>query len=88
MRPGMPAQTMLGGNGLETMLVPRFCRGRLVGFVGRSDHRAAMRMLSRVDRAVERMDRAGKAALSYEEWIDDLARSFGPEADKADRLRL
>lgn len=39
--------------GLETMLVPRYYRGRLIGFVQRQDHRVAMRMLAELDRQIE-----------------------------------
>jgi hypothetical protein len=35
---------------LETILVPRFYRGRLVGFVQRRDNRAALRLLAELDR--------------------------------------
>ena len=37
----------------ETMLVPRFYRGRLVGFVQRQDHAAALRTLAELDRFEE-----------------------------------
>jgi hypothetical protein len=36
--------------GLETILAPRFYRGRLVGFVQRADHRAALSQLRELDR--------------------------------------
>ncbi|HEY9553781.1 hypothetical protein [Allosphingosinicella sp.] len=38
------------------MLTPRFYRGRLVGFVQREDHGAALRVLGQLDRALERME--------------------------------
>lgn len=37
----------------ETILVPRFYRGRLVGFVQRQDHLAALRALAELDRFEE-----------------------------------
>ncbi|MDQ3139514.1 MAG: hypothetical protein M3Q15_02170 [Pseudomonadota bacterium] len=37
-------------DGEDSMLVPRFYRGRLVGFVQREDHRAALRTLRHLDR--------------------------------------
>jgi len=37
----------------ETIFVPRFYRGRLVGFVQRQDHMAALRMLAELDRHEE-----------------------------------
>jgi hypothetical protein len=36
----------------ETLLVPRFYRGRLVGFVQREDNAAALRMLAELDREI------------------------------------
>lgn len=90
-RAGTPSPIGPGIGGLEMMLVPRYYRGRLVGFVQREDRRAALRVLRQIDRAVDRMDakHAGRVrtAPSYEEAIELLARSFGAEADKADRLR-
>ncbi len=38
---------------LETLLVPRFYRGRLIGFVQRHDNRAALRLLAECDRLEE-----------------------------------
>lgn len=38
----------------ETILVPRFYRGRLVGFVQRQDNAAALRALAELDRFEER----------------------------------
>lgn len=35
----------------ETILVPRFYRGRLVGFVQREDNNAALRLLAALDRS-------------------------------------
>jgi len=37
----------------ESILVPRFYRGRLVGFVQRQDHMAALRALAELDRHEE-----------------------------------
>jgi hypothetical protein len=37
----------------DTMLVPRFYRGRLVGFVQRKDNAAALRALAELDRELE-----------------------------------
>ena len=39
--------------GLETVLAPRFYRGRLVGFVQRQDSRAALGILAEMDREIE-----------------------------------
>jgi len=38
---------------LETLLVPRYYRGRLVGFVQRHDNRAALQLLAECDRLEE-----------------------------------
>ena len=39
--------------GFETLLVPRFYRGRLIGFVQRKDNAAALRALAELDRFEE-----------------------------------
>ena len=44
-----------GGGGIETILVPRYYRGRLVGFVQREDLAGAMRVLGRLDRLAEKL---------------------------------
>jgi len=44
-----------GCGGIETMLVPRYYRGRLIGFVQREDLAGAMRLLGRLDRLAERL---------------------------------
>jgi hypothetical protein len=41
--------------GIETILVPRHYRGRLIGFVQREDLAGAMRLLNRLDRLAERL---------------------------------
>jgi len=45
------------GSGIEMLLVPRFYRGRLVGYVMREDVRGAMAVLRRLDRVAERVER-------------------------------
>ena len=44
-----------GGSAIETLLVPRFYRGRLIGFVQREDLRGAMARLRRLDRLADRL---------------------------------
>ena len=44
-----------GSVGIETLLVPRYYRGRLVGFVQREDTAGAMRLLARLDRLADRL---------------------------------
>jgi hypothetical protein len=38
---------------METVLAPRFYRGRLIGFVQRQDNRAALAVLAELDRQIE-----------------------------------
>lgn len=48
-----------GFGGIDTILVPRTYRGRLVGFVQREDFTGVMRVLGRLDRLADRLaDRA------------------------------
>jgi len=44
-----------GFGGIDTLLVPRHYRGRLIGFVQREDTAGAMRVLGRLDRLAERL---------------------------------
>jgi hypothetical protein len=52
---GAAAASPLGFGGIETLLVPRYYRGRLVGFVQREDTAGAMRLLRRLDRLADRL---------------------------------
>jgi hypothetical protein len=52
---GAAAASPLGFGGIETLLVPRYYRGRLVGFVQREDTAGAMRLLLRLDRLADRL---------------------------------
>jgi hypothetical protein len=52
-------EAALPGTRDDVMLVPRYYRGRLIGFVQRSDHRALFRTLSALDRAEERLGPPG-----------------------------
>jgi hypothetical protein len=49
------ADRVPGLYGLETILVPRFYRGRLIGFVQREDTAGAMRVLRQLDRFAARL---------------------------------
>jgi hypothetical protein len=50
--------------GVERLLVPRFYRGRLVGFVERDDIRGSMRVLRSLDRMIDRKaDKADTKAV-------------------------
>ena len=44
-----------GEYGLDTLLVPRFYRGRLVGFLQREDAKGALRRLHHLDRMADRL---------------------------------
>lgn len=50
--PILPATRLV--EGIERLLVPRFYRGRLIGFVERDDVRGAMRTLGQLDRMIDR----------------------------------
>jgi hypothetical protein len=52
---GAAAASPPGCGGIETLLVPRYYRGRLIGFVQREDVAGAMRLLGRLDRLAERL---------------------------------
>jgi hypothetical protein len=43
--------------GIETLWVPRFYRGRLVGYIQRDDLSGAMARLARLDRVADRVER-------------------------------
>ena len=72
-------------HGLDTILVPRFYRGRLVGFVQREDLQGAMRTLGRLDRLAASMS-AGDEAFDFDELVARAAGEPLPEADKADAI--
>ena len=69
----------------EQIWVPRFYRGRLVGFVQREDHRCALRKLASLDRLVARMDQE-PAGFDFDAYLESL--SAGAEADKDDRMHV
>jgi len=65
-----------GALGFETIMVPRFYRGRLIGFVAREDHAAALRTLGALDRFAERMDPArARAARAAGEALAEAAEA-------------
>ena len=74
-------------HGLETILVPRFYRGRLVGFVQREDLKGTMRTLARLDRIVEATPGDPFAPFDLEDYLDSLdPRRPVPEGDKGDMI--
>lgn len=50
-----------GFGGIEAVLVPRYYRGRLIGFVQREDTVGAMRLLRQLDTLAERVEAGGLA---------------------------
>lgn len=72
-----------GFGGIDTLLVPRHYRGRLIGFVQREDTAGAMRTLRQLDRIA---DRLGESA-DLRGWSDRFeaferlagARSYGSD---------
>ena len=76
-----------GHCGIETILVPRYYRGRLVGFVQREDVAGAMRLLGRLDRLAERLDGAGGLRAAGER-LEAFERLTRPGIDSLDGNRL
>jgi hypothetical protein len=74
----------LGPGGIESLLVPRYYRGRLIGFVQREDLGGAMRLLGRLDRLAERLgdsDELRAASEAFEAFV-------APGSDRSDEMRL
>jgi hypothetical protein len=67
--------------GIETLRVPRYYRGRLIGFVHREDVRGAMRLLGRLDRLTERLREPGLHA--HDERMEAFARLTGIDTSDA-----
>jgi hypothetical protein len=72
--------------GLETIWVPRYYRGRLVGFVVREDHDAAMRTLAALDRMAARMDGA-RADAARGASFETLLAALDPKAAETDAIQ-
>lgn len=75
---------VLTQSGLEVILVPRFYRGRLVGFVQKEDHRRALRTLGQLDRFAARMSPARVDAAMR--CAEALAAREDAETDQTDRM--
>lgn len=77
--PVLPARRLV--DGMERLLVPRFYRGRLIGFVERVDARAAMRTLGQLDRMIDRKadkaDTIGVPASQARQFPNALRRASG-----------
>ena len=72
--------------GLETIWVPRFYRGRLVGFVAREDHGEALRTLAALDHMVGRMDDERSDAARAADF-EALLAALDPKAAETDAIR-
>jgi helix-turn-helix protein len=71
---------------IETILVPRHYRGRLIGFVQREDTAGAMRVLRQLDRLADRLgDTTDLRAWS--ERLDAFVRLTGARSDRSDTNR-
>lgn len=71
-------------DGIDTILVPRFYRGKLVGYVQREDLRSAMRTLSRLDR-MSHVVRDSRG-FDFDELVEQACASV--EIDKADGISV
>ena len=74
--------------GLETILVPRFYRGRLIGFVQREDHQRAMRTFAMLDRVARAIDLQPREDWDFEGLVKAAMESAAPEIDKADAIAV
>ena len=72
--------------GFDRIWVPRFYRGRLVGFVERDDHNSALRTLARLDRLAETIDHEPAAGFDLDAYLESLGAPA--EADKADKMHV
>jgi len=75
-------------SGVETILVPRYYRGRLVGFVQREDLGAAMRRYAELERIAERIGSLDDPDLpDFEDMLDRIDPGRRAKADEADANR-
>lgn len=63
--------------GIETLWVPRFYRGRLIGYIQREDLSGAMARLARLDRLAERIERDPAHAAALREISERLGPLLG-----------
>lgn len=61
-------------SGIDTILTPRFYRGRLVGFVQREDTGHALRTLKQLDTIADRLARSDLDPAVYYDAADAFAR--------------
>lgn len=80
-RPLAPA-----GGGIEKLFVPRFYRGRLVGFVEREDLGGTLRRLKTLDRLADRLGAFDPNSPAFDSLLGAIARGDG-ETVEADANR-
>jgi hypothetical protein len=68
----------------ETLFVPRFYRGKLVGYVQREDHQDELRRLSRLDRLSSAALR--RQGFDFDRLVEEAVAAV--EADKADGISV
>ena len=69
-----------GEIGIDAVMVPRFYRGRLVGFVQREDVGGAMRKLVLLDRIAERLGPPRpEEEEDFAKWLERLGSDFEAE---------
>jgi hypothetical protein len=83
----MPRSPGSGFGGIEEIWVPRYYRGRLVGFVVREDLRGAMRRLGQLDRMAEKLGPPDFAAPDFETLLD-MIDPKGGKAVETDAMRV
>jgi hypothetical protein len=76
------------GRAIDLVLVPRFYRGRLVGFVQREDLAGAMRRLGTLDRLAGRLEEMDPDRPAFDDLIARVGVGAAPEADEADPMSL
>lgn len=64
-------------SGIETIMVPRYYRGRLIGFVQREDVAGGMRLLGRLDRLAERLGDVPGDVAAARERLEAFERMIG-----------
>jgi hypothetical protein len=82
-RPPLPTE-----RGIETIWVPRYYRGRLVGFVAREDVRGAMRRLGQLDRIADALGRPDPNAPDFETLLDMIDPGGRAKAVETDPMRV
>jgi hypothetical protein len=83
-----PRASRLMDSGIETIWVPRYYRGRLIGFIEREDVRGAMRKLGVLDRIAERLGPPDFAAPDFETLLDMIDPAGRRKAVEADAMHV